>query len=256
MATRFALIRAVIVDDEALARSRLRRLLGEHRDVRVVGEHDCAAEAVDAILAVRPDLVFLDIEMPGMDGFEVLEAISAEYRPAVVFVTAFGAYAHRAFDFEAVDYVLKPFDRDRLARALDRVRSRRQGLDQEVQARLLGLLESFDGKRTFVDQVALRHDGRIVLLRTAEIDWVEASGNYVRIHARGTTHTMRSTLAAFQERLDPDRFLRIHRSIVVNLDRVREITPWFHGDYAVILRDGERLSLSRTYRPQVERLLT
>jgi two-component system LytT family response regulator len=249
-------IRTLIVDDEPLARSRVRELLSAQPDVEVLGECGNGREAVTAIRKRNPDLVFLDVQMPEVTGFEVLEALEPGSTPAVVFVTAFDEFAVRAFEVHALDYLLKPFDRDRfltsLERARDAVRRRREGgLDQ----RLAGLLADLGVRRRYLQRVLVKSGGRTVLLKTGEIDWIEAAGNYVRLHVGRERHLLRETMTALEEKLDPEQFVRVHRSTMVNLERVRELEPFFHGDYVLKLEDGTRLTLSRTYRERMEQRL-
>jgi two-component system LytT family response regulator len=246
-------IRAAIVDDEPLARERLRTLLRAEGDVSVVAECAEGRAAVRAIETHRPDVVFLDVQMPEMDGFAVLQALSPRRVPNVVFVTAYDKYALQAFDVHAVDYLLKPFDRDRFRRALARVRAAVEA-GEPPTPRLLALLERLrrEGR---LDRLVVKSRGRIVFLRADEIDWIEAAGNYVRVHAGKEAHLMRETLGTLEERLDHGRFVRIHRSTIVNLDSVKELVPSFHGDYVVRLRDGTELVLSRSFRGRVPHLL-
>lgn len=241
-------MRALIVDDEPAARARLQRLL-EAEAVEIVGECVDGDEALDAIARLAPDVVFLDVEMPGRDGFGVLGALTADALPAIVFVTAFDSYALRAFEVHAVDYLLKPVSAPRLAAALAEVRARlaRDG-EPTASHRLRALTDTLrrDG-RISGERLVVRTRGRLLFLRTADIDWVEAAANYVRLHVRGETHIVRESMRGMEERLPPDAFLRIHRSTIVNLDRVKELQPWFHGEYVAILRDGTRLTVSRAY---------
>ena len=245
-------IRTLIVDDEPLGRERIRTLLGGDADVEIVGECGDGKQAVAAIERTGPDLVYLDVQMPEMDGFAVLDAIAGERMPAIIFVTAYDRYAVKAFEVHAVDYLLKSFDRERfhdaLRRAKEQIRGSREGLWHE---RLTGLLEELQWRQKQLTRLVIRSAGRIFFLRVEEIDWLEAADNYVRIHVGRESHLVRETLQSLQERLDPSRFLRIHRSTVVNLDRIKELHPLFHGDYVVKLVDGTELSLSRNYREKL-----
>jgi two-component system LytT family response regulator len=249
-------VRALIVDDERPARHRVRRLLTLDPEIDVIGECATGDEAIEALQTVRPDLLFIDIQMPGSDGFAVLRTIPQEDMPVVVFVTAYDSYALRAFEAQAFDYLLKPFDRKRftevLKRAKQQVELKRQGA---VNTRLLTLLEGIDQKRFESDRIAIRSGGSTILLRTASIDWVEAADNYVNVHSGGETHIVRETMQSFEQRLDPARFVRIHRSTIVNLDRVTQIQPWLRGDYQVVLQDGSKLALSRSRKDKVRSLL-
>jgi two-component system LytT family response regulator len=247
-------LRVLIIDDEELARQRIRRLLAREEDVEVVGEASDGAQAVESIRSLGPDLVFLDVQMPEVDGFAVLERLRPSPVPAVVFVTAHDDYAVRAFEVHAVDYLRKPFDAARFREAFSRARGRVAGAGAEERARrleaLLAQVETHPPKSR--ERFMVRSDGRLYFVRIDDIDWVEAAGNYVKLHVGRDTHLMRETMAGIEKMLDPSRFLRIHRSAIVNLDRVREMQPWFSGEYTVILRDGTQLRLSRVYRDRLE----
>jgi two-component system LytT family response regulator len=251
-----ALIRTLIVDDERLARNRVRRLLALDPEVEVAGECTSGEEAIERLKREIPDLLYLDVQMPGADGFAVLRSIDQDNFPVVVFVTAFDAYALRAFEAQAFDYLLKPFDRKRfndvLRRAKAQVELKRQG---QVSTRLMSLLEGIDQKRPEGDRIAIRSGGSVALVKAATIDWVEAADNYVCLHCGAETHVVRETMNSFERKLDANQFVRIHRSAIVNLDRIKAIQPWLRGDYQVILQDGTRLSLSRTHRDKVKSLL-
>ncbi len=246
------MIRALIVDDEPIARDGLRAALAEHADIEVVGECRDGASAVDAIRATRPDVVLLDVQMPGVDGFGVLERVGFDAAPAVVFVTAHDDYAVRAFDAHAVDYLLKPFSNERLADALDRVRARRRAEDAERNGETLAALartyrEAADAP-TYRKRLLARDGERVVFVRAEDIEWLEADGNHVRVHARDGLYSIRATLTGTLDELDPARFVRTHRSAAVNLDCVRELQTWFGGDGAVVLHSGEQVKVSRQYR--------
>lgn len=245
-------IRALIVDDEPLGRERIRSLLREDAEVEVVGECADGRQALAAVERLKPDLLFLDVQMPEMDGFAVLDAMASRHKPAVIFVTAYDRYAVQAFEVHALDYLLKSFDRERfqsaVARAKQEIRRSREGALDE---RLAGLLEDLESRKQRATRVVIKSAGRIFFLPVEEIDWVEAADNYVRIHAGADAHLVRETLQSLEGRLDPAKFLRIHRSTIVNLDRIRELHPLFHGDYAVRLRDGTELTLSRNYREKL-----
>ena len=261
-------IRTLVVDDEPLAREGVRLRLAQDAAFEVVGECANGVEAVDAILDLAPDLVFLDVQMPGLSGFEVLEEVGGEALPTVVFVTAYDQYALRAFEVHALDYVLKPFDDERFAATLQRVRGRvaerRAGRLGERLSGLLGDLSSAGlgggrgeapARRSFPDRLVVRDATKIAFVPVAELDWVEADGDYMRLHCAGKSHLVRRTMAQMEQRLDPDRFVRIHRSTIVNLDRVRELRPTFNGEYVVHLHDGTKLKLSRGYRKRLQTLL-
>jgi two-component system LytT family response regulator len=245
-------IRTLIVDDEPLGRERIRTLIGDDAEIEVVGECSDGMQAVAAIERTRPDLVYLDVQMPEMDGFAVLDAIADERMPAIIFVTAYDRYAVRAFEVHALDYLLKSFDRERfqdaLRRAKEQVRRSQDGLWND---RLTGLLEDLQARQTRLTRLVIRSAGRIFFLRVEDIDWLEAAGNYVSIHVGRESHLIRETLQSIEGRLDPATLLRVHRSTVVNCDRIKELQPLFHGDYVVRLRDGTELTLSRNYREKL-----
>ena len=261
-------LRVLIVDDEPLARSRLRRLLGAEKDIEIVGECANAEEAIELIERAAPELVFLDVQMPGMDGFRMLEKLRVPVLPAVVFVTAHDEYALRAFDIHALDYLLKPYSRARFADALGRARAQidRDGASASDR-RLLGLLTELRLRRDGGDErglpdaarererIVVKADGRMFFVRPADIDWVEASANYVRLHTRGESYPLRESMKQMEVRLPRGSFVRIHRSAIVNLDHVRELQPWFHGEYIVILNDGTKLTASRAYAGRLRELM-
>jgi two-component system LytT family response regulator len=236
-------IRTLIVDDEPLGRRRLRELLEDDPDVTVVGECADGAEALAALRARPCDLVFLDVEMPGLSGLEVARQLGSRPLPAIVFVTAHANYALPAFEVRAVDFLLKPFDRARFQKTMEWAKDQlaRGG---EAPPRPAGKP---------LERITIKSGGRIYFVKAEDIDWVEAAGNYLRLHVGAETHLLRETLGNLEARLDPNRFWRIHRSTVVNVDRVQELQPLFHGDYAVILRDGTQLTLSRSYRTTLPR---
>jgi two-component system LytT family response regulator len=273
-------LRALVVDDEPLARARLCELLGDEADIDVVAECGNGADAVDAITRDRPDLVLLDIQMPELDGFGVVRSVGVDRMPAVVFVTAHDEHAVAAFEVHAVDYVLKPVDRERFAEALRRARHRiaaaenvlGQDEDRDIRERLAALVAEVSAAvasgaagaagvaapgpaRGGLARLAVKGDGRVVFVRTADVDWIEAMDNYVRLHVARETHVMRETLSHLETRLPAGTFLRIHRSTIVNVERIREVQPWFGGDYVVILIDGTKLTTGRRYRAAVQTLL-
>ncbi|HET8633137.1 MAG TPA: LytTR family DNA-binding domain-containing protein [Gemmatimonadales bacterium] len=245
-------IRALIVDDEALARERIRTLLAVAPDVSVVGECTGGREAVEAVLAQRPDLMFLDVQMPDLDGFGVLEAVAGDWMPAVVFVTAYDEYALRAFDVHALDYVLKPIEPDRFARALAQVRAR---LGDARDQRLVDLLDALARRETPLDRVVIRTRDRVSLLKPGDIDWIEADGKRVRLHVGRETHVVRQQLGNLERRLAGHGFVRVHRSAIVNVDRIRHLEPWFHGEYVILLADGTRLTSSAAHSEALHRMI-
>ncbi len=243
-------LRALVVDDEPLARQRIRHLLRRASDIEVAKECSNGLEAVKAIEDLKPDLVFLDIQMPELDGFGVVEAVGPADMPPTLFITAYDQHALRAFEVHALDYLLKPFSPERFHQALDRARRwcslRAEGQGPDLDA----LMEGLRKERPWVDRLLVKQADRHVLVRTASIQWVEAEDNYVRLHVEGTSHLLRQTMTGLLTRLDPSQFRRIHRSAIVNLDFIREFQPWTGGDHLVIMRDGTRLTLSRTFRDQ------
>ncbi len=249
-------IRAIVVDDEQLARARICRLLAEEQELEVVAVCNNGQQAIAAIEETAPDLLFLDVQMPRMDGFEVLAAISRQRMPLVIFVTAFDQYAIRAFDVHAQDYLLKPFEERRFKDAVARAKKQlaltgRDGKDE----RLFDLLSSVQSSRKCLDAIMVRLPDRILFVKTEEIDWIEANDNYLRLHCGSACHTLRETMSALETKLDASKFVRIHRSTIVNLERVKEFRPWFNGDYLAILSDGAELKISRKYRQRVHDLL-
>ena len=251
------IIRTLIVDDEPLARERLRRLLAAEADVELVGECGDGNEAIARVVETQPDLLFLDIQMPECDGFGVVEAIQGGRTHEIIFVTAFNQHALRAFEVHALDYLLKPFDRERFQTALNRARMRLQhARSGELNQKLTALLADLrPAEPRTSDRLAIKTGGRVVILRTADIDWIEASDNYVNLHVGTDSHLLRETMSSIEARLDPAHFIRISRSAIVNVERVRELQPMFHGDYTVILRNGSKLGLSRNYRDKLEKLM-
>lgn len=247
-------IRALIVDDEPLAREIVREMLRRDPEIEVIGEASNGLEAVAAIEEHAPDIVFLDVQMPEMDGFGVLEAISLERLPAVIFVTAYDQYAVRAFEVHAFDYLLKPFDWQRFEDALGRAKAQIKR-DDDLSQKLDALLQEMRKRPGRAERLIIKTNGRVIFLRTEEIDWIEAEGNYVRLHAGKESFLQRETISSLEARLDGREFLRIHRSTIVNIDRVQELRPWFQGDYCVILRDGTQLPLSRNYWEKLKQLL-
>ena len=261
--------RIIIADDEPLARQRIRTLLEDRNDVAIVAEARDGAEAVYMILGERPDVVFLDVKMPELDGFEVVAALEAMNEgddadsrplPAVVFVTAFGEFAVKAFEVRALDYLLKPFDRDRLDRALESASLRRATRSTDGKARSLDpelrdLLTMLRSEVRRDERFLVRSGHRMYFVAANDVEWADAAGNYVRLHANGRAHLYRDTMKAFESRLDSRRFVRIHRSAIVNIDRVAQIEPYVHGEYVVTMRDGTRLTSSRAHSAGLRALL-
>lgn len=232
-------IRALLVDDEVLARLALRQALATHADVEIVGECGNADEALQALAALAPDLLFLDIRMPGMDGFKLLRQLKPQALPMVVFATAYGQHALRAFDASALDYLLKPIDQARFDQAMARIRRHWLGLQSPAVVA---------PHASYLQRISVRVGEHIRVIATERIDWIRAEGNYVQIHADGANHLHRETLSHLLDALDPARFLRIHRGTAVNVERIREVHPLFNGNAEIVLRDGTRLDLSRRFR--------
>jgi two-component system LytT family response regulator len=247
-------LRTLIADDEPLARERMRSLLGPEDDIEVVAEAGDGLATVEAILTHDPDLVFLDISMPKLDGFGVIATVGAERMPAVVFVTAYDKHALKAFEVQALDYLLKPFDSDRFQATLRRARRQIEGGQADLERRLLDLVRSLN-RPTRPERIVVKSSGRLFFLRADEIDWVEAAGNYVKLHVGAEAHLMRETMTAIEQRLSPETFFRIHRSHIVNLERIKELQPWFNGEYVVMLQNGTQLTLSRGYRDKLQERL-
>ena len=255
-----AKIKTLIIDDEPLARRNLRLLLEKDPQIEILEECRNGREAVKAINALSPDLIFLDIQMPEMDGFDVLARVGPEHIQAIIFVTAFDQYALKAFDVHALDYLLKPYDDERFAHALNRAKSQIEAREiDRLSKRLLALLEERDTERkgsrqqaNYLTRVMIKVSGRVTLLKVDEIDFIEADGNYAKLHVGRKAHLLREKMHDLEGRLDPAKFVRIHRSVIVNLDRIKEMHPHFNGDYIVVLEDGRKLRLSRTRRENLE----
>ena len=252
-------IRTIIVDDEKPARTRLLALLDHRPDIEIVGVARDGREAVELVRSRKPELLFLDIHMPELDGFGVLREISAAKMPLTIFVTAHDRYAIRAFEAHAVDYLLKPFSDERFEAALEHAR---ESLRHTTRTEWISRISNLLGEEAPADQssgplerIVLRAGGRVTFLELKDLDWISAAGVYLHLHIGGKTHLYRSSISAFLQRLDPHRFVRIHRSTVVNTDRIREMRPRGHGDFTIILHDGRELTLSRAYRSQHERWL-
>ncbi|UWX03610.1 response regulator [Pseudoxanthomonas sp. NC8] len=251
-------IRVLIVDDEPVARRGLVRLLRQEPDIEVVGECGDGGSAIAAIGALSPDLVFLDVQMPELDGFAVIEAIGGNRMPAVVFVTAFDQHAVRAFDAQAIDYVLKPVDPERFHRAMQRARSRLSHPDDGFVRQVAEALKLIDrGElRNYPTRLAIRSEGRVRLLDIDEVDRILAAGNYAEIHAGTRQHLLRETMNSLEARLDPQRFVRVSRAAIVSIARIREVQPLFNGDFVVLLKDGAQVNGSRRYRAALDVLIS
>ena len=265
-------IRVLLADDEPLARRRLLRFLRSEPDADVVAECASGSEAARVLREGEPvDLALLDVQMPDLDGFGVIAEVGAERMPPIIFVTAYDAYALRAFEVHALDYLLKPVTADRFREAFTRAREHLDrastaSMGRRLKALLANVLAAEQGtngvgagdpiampeRQRFADRLTIKDNGRVFFVRVTDVDWFEAHGNYVRVHVGTTTHLIREALSVVEASLSPDRFARIHRSTVVNIDRIRELQPWFAGDYIVLLKDGTQLKLSRTYRDQLQ----
>ena len=261
------IIRALIVDDERLARETLRLLLDSHEQVKIVGECENGREAIEKLQNEELDLVFLDIQMPEMNGFEVIEAFGAENMPVVIFITAYDQYALQAFEARALDYLLKPFDDERfeqaLERAFERIHQRQVGALSTKLVDLIGNKNNLGDSKpdykiandTFIERIMIKERGSMFFIKVDEIDWVEAAGDYVSIHVGSKSHLLRETMGGLMKKLNPRQFVRVHRSSIVKVDSIRELKPYFHGDYIIILKNGKELKLSRRYWDQVEKVL-
>lgn len=247
-------IRTIIVDDEELARERLRTLLEKEPQVEIIGEAGDGNTAVDLIDKLKPDLLFLDVQMPELTGFEVLAALDEP--PNVIFVTAHDKFALKAFDVHAVDYLLKPFDRERfqtaLHRALAKIQNQKPG---DTKAQADAVLEEVKPAAKGVERLLVKTQGRVLLVKVSDIDWVEAADNYVTLHVGKEAHMMRETMNSLESRLPADKFMRISRSSIVNVERIQELQPMFHGEYVVVLKNGAKVTLSRSYRDKLDRLM-
>lgn len=251
-------IRVLIVDDEAPARTRIRHALKDEVDFKLVGECANGREAIEAIRRDPPDLVFLDIQMPRLSGFDVCAQLSDHGQPLpfIIFCTAYDQYALKAFEVRAIDYLLKPFDRERFQQALAQARTQlRRAQPAPPDPRLTELLHDLRAGLRHDDRLVFKQDGRVILVHASAIDWLEADGNYVRIHCGSEAHYVRETLAGLEAQLPLEKFMRVSRSVLVNLDRIKEFHPLFYGDYTVLLQSGAKLTLSRTYRARLEKLL-
>jgi two-component system LytT family response regulator len=238
-------IRAIIIDDEPPARKKIRHLLKSEMRIEIIGEADDGFSAVEAIDRLRPDLIFLDIQMPKMNGFEVLQAV--DRKPQVIFTTAYDQYALKAFDVRALDYLLKPFDEERFREALDRALDAGGGR-LEVRQKISDLLDEIQSRRPFLNRLLLKENGKIFFVKTDDIQWIEAEEKYVNLHTSGKSHLYRETMNNLEKKLDPEKFIRIHRSYIIHMDFMKELQPWSHGDYAILMKDGMKLNLGRSYR--------
>ena len=258
-------IRTLIIDDEPLARQTIRLLLKDDPEIEIIGECANGDEAVKAVKKQQPDLIFLDIQMPEMNGFDVLEEIGLEEVPAIVFVTAYDQYALQAFEVNALDYLLKPFTNKRFEKALARAKAQvKQHEVKHLSEQLIALLENYHvtgkparqtkrrNENEYLTRLMIKSAGRVFFLKVDEVDWIEADNYYVQLHVGRKAHLLRETMNELEQKLDPNKFLRIHRSTIVNLERIKEMQPYLNGDYLVILHDGTELKLSRSRREQIQ----
>jgi two-component system LytT family response regulator len=246
----------MIVDDEPLGRDRLRNFVAREPGLTLVGEASDGEQAVRLIRELLPDLVFLDIQMPGLTGFGVLDQLGADVPPAVIFCTAHDEFALKAFEVHAVDYLLKPFDRERFQKALARAGERlRTTQRDELSSKLAAVLQQLQpAAPRALDRIPVKTNGRVIFISVPEIDWVGSADNYVELHVGTHSHLIRDTLTKMEQQLPPDKFVRISRTAIVNVDRVQELQPLFHGEYSITLRTGVKLTLSRSHRDQLARL--
>lgn len=249
------MIRALIIDDEPLPRERIRTLLAEHSDIELIGECEEGREAVESIRSKRPDLIFLDIQMPELDGFGVLAALEDECLPAIIFVTAYDQYAIRAFEVNALDYLLKPINPARFEKAVLRSVERLNQRNQEPDRKLLDFVEQMRLERGYTKRFVVRAGAKHSFVQTKDIDWIDSADNYVRLHVSGQEYLVRETLKSIERQLDPAIFIRVHRSAIINIDRMETIEPYFHGDYTITMKDGTKLNTSRSYSERLRVLL-
>ena len=246
-------IKTLIIDDEPLARKRIIKLLDDETEFQVIGENGTVAEAISACAELAPDLIFLDVEMPDGSGFDVLDELSgAAALPAVIFVTAYDHYTIKAFEFHAVDYLLKPFSEERFRQATAKVR-KRSGYEnkEEFNEQIKNLIGHVKVNQDFLERLVINHNDRLIVVPTKEIDWITAYGNYLRVHTQGKTYLLRETINQIVKRLNPEIFLRIHRSTIINIECIKEFQPMFGGNYTVVLKDDTEFVLSRNYRKEV-----
>jgi two-component system LytT family response regulator len=249
-------IRTLIIDDELLARKLIRQLLATEEGIEIVGECADGRAAVSSIAKVLPDLIFLDVQMPEWGGFEVLDRIDPAQMPVVIFVTAYDKFALKAFEANALDYLLKPLDDERFHQALNRVRTYLNGRGIEaVRERLIGLIHQLSPQSKPISRLAVKAGGRVVFLRVVEIDWIDTVGNYLGLHVGKESYLLRGRLNELEKKLSPDQFFRIHRSTIINLDRVKEFQPLFKGEGIVVLKDGTRLAASRSCAQKLQGFL-
>lgn len=249
-------IRTLIVDDMLMARQRIKTFLADYKEIEIIGECEDGQEAIEAIKTFNPDLVFLDVQMPEADGFEVIDMIGAEQMPVVIFVTAYDEFALQAFEASALDYLLKPFDAERLSKAMRRAKREIQlRQNGEINNQLGLLLTEVTKESKYLKRIIVKAVEQTILLSVEDVDWISAAGNYLELHAAQETYLIRERMSRLEQKLNPDMFARIHRSTMVNLDRIKKLHPLFHGDHLVVLNDGTELNMSRTYHEKFILLL-
>ncbi|MFI5251498.1 MAG: LytR/AlgR family response regulator transcription factor [Bacteroidota bacterium] len=249
-------IKALIVDDEPLAREGIKQLLLREKDIQLIGESGDGFTAIELVKKHFPDLIFLDIELPEMDGFEILQELPLDHNPAIIFITAFNEYAVEAFNVHALDYLLKPIDPERFKNAIERARNNlRLHATSEINEKFYDLIMSLKSREEPARRLLIKTAKRIFFVEMKEIDWVQAAGDYVWVHTRGEKYLIRQTMNDMDHSLDPATFIRIHRSTIVNIDRIKELQPLYRGDYAVVLHNGVKLTMGRTYREKVLSIL-
>ena len=247
-------LKVLVVDDEPLARDRIREMLNDYPELEVVAEARNGREAIESIKEYAPDLVFLDVQMPDFNGFDVLENLNVERMPMIIFVTAFDQHAIRAFDIHAIDYLTKPFDRKRFAEAIEHARIYMKGTE-EPDARILKMLEEFRAGPRYLERFAVKSGEKVFFIRSEDVEAIEAQGNYVRLSLGGSSHLLRETLNNIEAQVDPKVFVRIHRRTIVNINRVKELQTWARGEYRVVLENGTHYSLSRGYREHFDNFI-
>ncbi len=246
----FKPIRTVIVDDDSIVRANILKYLNDEPDIEIVGECTNGFAAIECIKEKQPDLLFLEIQIPNVNGFEVLQSIKHDQKPYVVIVTSDEQYALRAFDYFAIDYLLKPFDCNRLNKTLDRVRRILCQSDKNDTSGNPSSSDSINGKQSYPERFMIKLQDKIIFIKIQDVDWIESAGNYIRLHIGKETHLLRETMNNIEKKLDPEKFVRIHRSSIVNVDRIQELQTWFNGEYCVILENGEKLTLGKKYKEQ------
>jgi len=248
--------KVLIVDDEPLARDRIREMLKGDREVQIIGEARNGREAIEAMTAHAPDIVFLDVQMPDMDGFNVLNSLRAKRMPLIIFVTAYDQHAVRAFDVHAIDYLMKPFDRKRFAKALDHAKDQMKRPPDEADTRAVKrLLEDLNVGVRYLERFAIKTGEKVLFVRAEEVDSIEADGNYVRLNVDDCSYMLRETINSIESQIDPRTFVRIHRSTIVNMNRVRELQAWARGEYRIVLHSGACHTLSRGYRQHFDKYI-